>query len=177
MKKYLNDPVLSLTASTLGIFRWAAFVLAGIMFVLSALVSINVVAILLGIYTPPEGPLMASKNDFFFTLGFLLTTGSIFYLMMRFLKALRELVLSVGEGQPLTLINAARLRLMGWISIGTQGIIILMMAFGLLGEALEFDVDIIYDIFEGILIAAVLFILARVFEQGARMQEELEGTV
>jgi hypothetical protein len=110
-------------------------------------------------------------------LGIMLPAGFLFYLMMRFMKALRELVLSVREGQPLSAINASRLRLMGWITIATQLLVIAIMATGLLGLGSAWDVDTVYDLIEGALMAAVLFILARVFEHGAGMQEELEGTV
>jgi hypothetical protein len=101
---------------------------------------------------------------------------------VRFFKELSGIINSVGEGDPFRIENADRLTRMGWLSLGAHG-----LAFVLAGLAhwsvsyLEkaghhadfgFDVEI-----TGVLMTLILFILARVFRQGATMRAELEGTV
>ncbi|MGB7654624.1 MAG: DUF2975 domain-containing protein [Novosphingobium sp.] len=103
-------------------------------------------------------------------------------LAYRFFKELTGITNSVGAGDPFQIENADRLTRMGWISVAVHGVTLLIMALaGWFAPYLEkaghhadfgFDLDI-----EGILLTLILFILARVFRQGAMMRAELEGTV
>jgi len=100
-----------------------------------------------------------------------------------FLVLLRRIVRSVGEGDPFVPVNAARLTRMGWLALAGQiaslpiGAAVVHVArmvsdsgHGEVGNDFGFSG-------EGVLLVLTLFILARVFRQGARMREELEGTV
>lgn len=100
----------------------------------------------------------------------------------RFFKELTGITDSVGAGDPLQIENADRLIRMGWISVAVHGVTLLLMGLaGWFAPYLEkaghrsdfgFDLD-----FEGVLLTLILFVLARVFRQGATMRAELEGTV
>lgn len=100
-------------------------------------------------------------------------------LFVWFLVTLRRIVDSVGEGDPFVPINAARLARMAWIAIGVQ---VVMMPMGGLARYVgnmteghtEGDLGVS---FTGLLLALILFVLARVFRKGTEMREELEGTV
>ncbi len=107
----------------------------------------------------------------------LLSLGFVFF------GKLRAIVSTVGNGDPFAPENADRLNMMGWLTLGTQVILIPIAGLALFvadwAEPLE-DTNIAietgFDI-EGILLAIILFILARVFKHGAAMREDLEGTV
>lgn len=96
---------------------------------------------------------------------------------------LRRIVMSVGEGDPFVPANADRLARMGWLALAAQlaSIPIGAMAMWIAeivqdSDKVEIGDDFGFDI-GGILLILILFILARVFRQGAKMREELEGTV
>lgn len=95
-----------------------------------------------------------------------------------FLNHLRRIVDSVGEGDPFQPANAGRLAAMGWLALAIEG---LALPIGTLGALVADQVrDATQDFgidFGGVLLALVLFVLARVFRVGARMRDDLEGTV
>ncbi|KRA80543.1 DUF2975 domain-containing protein [Altererythrobacter sp. Root672] len=101
-------------------------------------------------------------------------------LMEDFVRRLGQVIDTVGEGDPFTLENAARLTRMGWLAIIVQ---LLGLPVMLLSTWLESRID--DGVFQiesnlslyGFALALVLFILARVFRKGAEMREDLEGTV
>jgi hypothetical protein len=179
MKKYLHDPVLNLTAGALRVIRWGVLAFAGLALVMAAFAAvIGLVAPGLELTDPATKLAIDVKtSDILPMLGLMGAAAVLLYLFSLFLKALHHLVLSVETGQPLTMVNAGRLRLMGWLSLSIQLLVLCMVPFGLLGDYPLFDVDTIVDLVEGTIITGVLFILARVFEHGARIQDELEGTV
>ena len=93
------------------------------------------------------------------------------------LTRLIAMIDSVPAGSALSILNADRLRTIAWALIGIN---ILDLAFGAvttwaeanMGEPLGWTLSL-----TGWLAALMLFILARVFREGASMREELEGTV
>lgn len=101
-----------------------------------------------------------------------------------FFRTLYRIVGSVGDGDPFTPANAQRLSTMGWIIVAVHiamlplvGIVAwVARAAEKLGGESHIHVGSGFDI-GSILMALILFILARVFREGARMREELEGTV
>lgn len=100
-----------------------------------------------------------------------------------FLRNLYRIVGSVADGDPFTPANAERLSGMGWISVGIHIAVIPLVAIvawiGHQAEAIHLRGHIHTSNFDfgGILLTLILFILARVFREGAAMREELEGTV
>jgi hypothetical protein len=101
-------------------------------------------------------------------------------LMFGFVQDLAQIIATVGDGDPFILGNADRLTHMAWLSVAVQGLGIVASLLGNWAEkryaANNFEFNSEFT-FTGIALALVLFILARVFREGARMREELEGTV
>ncbi len=97
-----------------------------------------------------------------------------------FMRELFRLVGSVEKGDPFQPFNADRLRRMGWNTVASQMILFALAAiahsFGGYREALLAE-DATLAGFSALLLALILFILARVFRVGAEMRSELEGTV
>lgn len=97
-----------------------------------------------------------------------------------FLRKLRQIIDSVGDGDPFVAENADRLTRMGWIAVAVEllkfpaGAAAIFVASQVEAGKLDFNIEFSLT---GILIALVLFILARVFRHGAEMREDLEGTV
>lgn len=97
----------------------------------------------------------------------------------QFLRTLRRIVISVGECDPFSIVNANRLSAMAWLALIIQAVSIVA---GLIGNAAveheeAANIHLSISGFTGVLVALVLFILARVFRVGADMRAELEGTV
>ena len=110
----------------------------------------------------------------------LLCAAAIIALAFLFVRHLRRIVDSVSQGDPFVPINADRLRHMAWLALAMQ--VILIPATGLLVwfDSLPHEPNVHYidnSSFGGVILALLLFVLARVFRVGAAMREELEGTV
>ena len=120
-------------------------------------------------------------------IALVMLAGAIIMLLTLFaLNRLGKIVDSVSEGNPFTRINGTRLRGMG---IAVAAIQIVTLVGGLLTTGLltmlgevkpdqDFHITIDGGIsLNGILLFLLLIILARVFDRGAEMREELEGTI
>ena len=112
----------------------------------------------------------------------MLTGATMLLLAYRFVGELSGIIDSVGEGDPFHPENASRLGRMGWISLIIQVLILPIGAMTLWFAPYADKVDSRLDFggwldWGGIMLTLVLFILARVFRQGAAMRDELEGTV
>lgn len=100
-------------------------------------------------------------------------------LIFQFLREMVRLIDSVGE-DPFMPENGTRLSRMGWLVLAVQvstlplGALLLWLSQQV--KSIDSDVDIGFS-GNGLVLALVLFILARVFRHGAAMREELEGTV
>lgn len=113
--------------------------------------------------------------------GFALVVVAIL-LAIRFFAVLNQIIISVDRGTPFEPANAVRLRRMGWLAVAGQLVLIPLGAIvaWLLPylERLGEDVSVNLGADPGaLLLILVLFVLARVFERGAAMQSDLEGTV
>jgi hypothetical protein len=95
-----------------------------------------------------------------------------------FFRDLYRIVASVESGDPFVPVNARRLQAMGWISVAVHvlGVPLSMTSewldkiFGRTSGGFEFS-------YYGLLLALVLFVIARVFREGTRLRDELDGTV
>ena len=94
------------------------------------------------------------------------------------LTRLLAIVGTVQEGDPFVADNAARLQTIAWALLGLELLHLLAGAVSLAasseGRPLEIDWNFSITSWLAVLL---LFVLARVFDHGARMREELEGTV
>ena len=95
-----------------------------------------------------------------------------------FARHLHRIVTSVAQGDPFVPVNADRLRAMAWISVAVHVAAIPMSMIGNWAANVTKDIHFKADVpLAGLFLALVLFILARVFREGTRMREDLEGTV
>ena len=94
------------------------------------------------------------------------------------LKRLLAIVGTVRAGDPFLAANAQRLQVIAWLLFAVQllSIIIGGIARSVSTAARPIDVDAGFSI-NGWLAVLLTFLLARVFAEGARMREDLEGTV
>jgi hypothetical protein len=94
------------------------------------------------------------------------------------LQRLLAIVDTVREGDPFVVENAARLESIGWSVVVLE---LLHLAVGAIAattasSAQSLDIDWSFSLTRGIAVL-MLFVLARVFDHGARMRADLEGTV
>jgi len=85
---------------------------------------------------------------------------------------------TVSVGDPFVTANAERLQKIAWAVLALE---LMHLAVGAIATAVStaaapFDIDWSFSPTRWVAVL-LLFVLARVFEQGARMREELEGTV
>lgn len=110
----------------------------------------------------------------------LVLTIVLLALVFSALRLLKQIVDTVGEGDPFVPANARRLTTMAWLTLAVQVVTLPMGAIGawMAGFAKSGHVEIDTGVSgNGLFLMLVLFILARVFRQGTAMREELEGTV
>jgi hypothetical protein len=94
------------------------------------------------------------------------------------LKRLLAIVGTVREGDPFGAANAVRLQAIAWVLFTLQ---LLSLVIGAIAKAVSspahpLDIHAGFSI-NGWLTVLLTFLLARVFAEGARMREDLEGTV
>jgi hypothetical protein len=94
------------------------------------------------------------------------------------LKRLLAIVETVRAGDPFVAANASRLQAIAWLLLVLQ---LLSMVIGAIGKIVSspahpVDINAGFSI-NGWLAVLLTFLLARVFAEGARMRDDLEGTV
>jgi hypothetical protein len=94
------------------------------------------------------------------------------------LSRLRAIVDTVREGDPFVAANARRLQTIAWAYLGLE---LLHTAVGVVAasagsEAQPLDIHWRFSVTPWVAML-LLFVLARVFDHGARMRADLEGTV
>ena len=167
----------------LRITRWLVYLIMGVVAIAGALLAL--VSIVLPFYWteaiaelntvhPNLDPLTLLPNLLsVFALG--IVTLGLIWTMMRKLLAI---IASVEDGNPFVRANAIRLKAIGWLMVGLQIVgVPLAIAAGnaadMFGES-DTGLDLSLN---GILAILLVFILAGIFERGAEIREELEGTV
>lgn len=99
-------------------------------------------------------------------------------LILTIMRKLLAIVGSVAQGDPFAMANAVRLKAIGWLMVALQliGIPLALAAgeaadlFGRNNVGFDFSLNAVLSIL-------LVFVLAGIFEQGAAMRDELEGTV
>ncbi|WP_423141552.1 DUF2975 domain-containing protein [Parablastomonas sp. CN1-191] len=122
--------------------------------------------------------------DFFLSVCALISVVAVLLaLAIWFLVVLRRIVATVAAGDPFIVENADRLSRMGWMALAGQVLsiplgLVLVWLSGLIEQSghARLDDDFGFSL-GGVVLVLVLFILARVFRQGALMRDELEGTI
>ncbi|MEO5831528.1 MAG: DUF2975 domain-containing protein [Rhodanobacter sp.] len=100
------------------------------------------------------------------------------YVAHRVLHELLAIIDTVRHGDPFVASNARRLQAIAWWVLAGEGLRLLVraIAWSVSGYAQPLDIHIPFS-FAPWLAVLLLFVLARVFDQGARMRADLEGTV
>jgi hypothetical protein len=100
------------------------------------------------------------------------------FIAHRILTTLLQMVDTVRAGDPFVVGNAARLQALAWWLLGAEGLHILVAVLARLASTPERQIDIGWNFsFTPWIAVLLLFVLARVFDHGARMREDIEGTV
>ena len=89
------------------------------------------------------------------------------------LTRLHDIVATVHLGDPFVADNARRLTAIAWAMLG---IMMCDLVFGYVAMVIEEHIGWSFSL-TGWLAVLLLFVLARVFESGTRMRDEIEGTV
>jgi hypothetical protein len=94
------------------------------------------------------------------------------------LARLLAIVRTVASGDAFVAVNAERLRAIAWALLGLQLLEILVgaVAAGIRSQHVPLHIGWEPSV-SGWLAVLLLFVLARIFNEGARMREDLEGTV
>jgi hypothetical protein len=91
---------------------------------------------------------------------------------------LLAIVETVSDGDPFVVENAARLQTIAWAIVGLElmHIAVVVLANGVWVGTQKVDIEWKFPLTQ-LLTILLLFVLARVFDQGARMRDELAATV
>ena len=103
---------------------------------------------------------------------------AVFVLNYFILKRLLAIVDTVRTGDPFVAVNAIRLKAIAWALVALE---LLSIIIGAIGDAVStpahpVDLDAGFSV-NGWLAVLLTFLLARVFAEGTRMRDDLEGTV
>ena len=122
--------------------------------------------------TPDSGRLMLGMRGIM-VIGIL--AAPVLHLIYTRLLAIVE---TVKAGDPFVVENAARLQTIAWaiVSLELMHVGVVLLANGLTVGTEKVDIGGKFSVTPWLTIL-LLFVLARVFDQGARMRDELEGTV
>jgi hypothetical protein len=94
------------------------------------------------------------------------------------LSRLRSIVDTVGAGNPFVSSNAARLTTIAWAILGLELLHFVVGVIAARASSVDNPLDLDWNFsLTRWLAVLLLFVLARVFDQGARMREDLAGTV
>jgi len=94
------------------------------------------------------------------------------------LTRLLAIVETVRRGDPFVAGNAARLQTTAWALLGLQLLHLAVGGIAAAGSSASQPLDLDWNFsFTGWLAVLLLFVLARVFDHGTRMRDDLEGTV
>ncbi len=164
-----GDPLLGFTQ----------FLLRMIMVVMGALILIGVIAVAALLLVPEQQllPRLSADDTKWWVAAGAAMLIVILTLGIAFIRTLTRIIGSVGEGDPFQPENADRLSRMGWIALALQGCnLVLVPVVGVIAERIGEGngVDVSLD---SLVLALVLFILARVFRHGTALRDDLEGTV
>ncbi len=91
---------------------------------------------------------------------------------------LLSIVETVRSGDPFVIVNAARLQTIAWavLALELSRFVVVGIASSVSTPARPIDIKLNFSVTPWLAVL-LLFVLARVFEHGARMREDLEGTV
>jgi hypothetical protein len=168
-------------AKVLLIFAEIAFVFASIGVVIGMIATLTFAH---GKVVADLAAASAPGGAYWALLAVLVLMWGMLSLSMLFARQLRAIVDTVNDGDPFLPLNAARLARLGWYALGTQLCEFagqpLVAAYGKYASGFTWGFSTSggqHVSLAPLGLAVTLFILARVFRQGAAMREDLAGTV
>jgi hypothetical protein len=181
MHQVTNDPVLHFTAGMVSVTKWVMWAGMALCGSIGLLCAIGV-AFGLDIGSPELPNVQNDTQAAIFFAVFMGLIGLLCFLLAKFFRTLRVVIDSVEQGSPLSFTNAASLKYMAQLLCGALvlGLIADISGGILMPDTADggFDYfDVISNFLTTLLPILLLFILSRIFERGAEMREELEGTV
>lgn len=165
-----SDPLLTVTQLILRIGM--VILVLGIVLAAGAAIALVV--------TPDQQllPRLSAGNTIWLVLAGVVLVGLMMTLYLFFLRHLSHMIATVGTGDPFQPENADRLSKMGWLTVALQlCMFVLAPLVSKIAERIGEPGGGLDLTFDGLLLALVLFVLARVFRHGTAMRDDLEGTV
>jgi len=163
-----------------------AYIVLRILIVLNWIYGAIVLAILVGMFAAGQWtlaalgfPLPAQSGPLIMGMRAIAALGLLAVpLNLAVLKRLVAMVETVRAGDPFVAANAYRLQAIAWFLLGQQ---LLSVVIGFIGKAVStpahpLHLDAGFSP-SGWLAVVLIFVLARVFAEGALMREDLEGTI
>lgn len=143
------------------------------MLLVASLVAEQRVMAALGADPAESGPMLIDGMRRIMLIGIL--SVPLAHLLLTRLLAIVE---TVRGGDPFVAANAARLEVMAWALLGLE---LLHLTAGIVAalastESAPLDIDWSFSVTRWLAVL-LLFVLARVFDHGARMRADLEGTI
>jgi hypothetical protein len=170
-----SDRPLALSRTVLRTLITLNFVLGFLIFALliSSLIAGGFVMRALGAIPAPEHGRAIFGMRGIMVVGILATP--VLHLVYTRLLAIVE---TVKAGDPFIGLNAERLQTIAWAIVGLElmHVAVVMLANGVVVQGQKVDIGGKFSLTPWLTIL-LLFVLARVFDQGARMRDELAGTV
>jgi uncharacterized protein YacL len=164
-------PIANLVLRILIILNWVVF--AATIVLLVAMPTRQWIMVSLNLSPGPEAERVILGMRSIAVIGLMLVP--IYHFILTRLLAI---VGTVRAGDPFVAANAARLHRIGWALLVLQGF---GLAIGLIVKAISAPAHPVNisagPTIPGLLAVLLTFILARVFAEGARMRDDLEGTV
>ena len=163
--------------------RWLVYLIMGLVAFAGTVIAI--VSVALPFYWTEAAAELAKEHPTLDTVALYPKIYAIFALGIMILgliwaimRKLLAIIASVEDGNPFVLANAIRLKAIGWLMVAVQliGIPLAVVASETADLFGDNNVDFNFSL-NGILSILLVFILAGIFEHGAQMREELEGTV
>lgn len=167
MLRFFEDPLLSFTRGLLRLFYRLAFLLAAILVIAGLGAAIGILA---G-HVPEAAKTYDAQEALMLALAPL-----VLGIYGWFARLLAQIIDTVAAGDAFIRINAERLKRMAWLMLAMK--LLVSVQDPVLNALFRHEVHSPFQYPSGGLIFPLtLFILARVFRQGAEMRDDLEGTV
>lgn len=163
--------------------RWVLNLLLVLAAILAVAIAGAIVALLSGhgmvVRRLAQGGVGPAELPWVIVLLVMLTGGIALGAM--FLRHLRQIVATASDGDPFVPLNAQRLKAMGWLVLAMQALAMMAMPLVVWFDSFP-DKPNVHRGDNGLsigmlVLALLLFVLARVFRVGSEMREELQGTV
>ena len=177
-----NDPLLGIGRMLALILQFASALVGGFCLILIPVTLLIDQGVITGIFDGPDAPLFVQYP--LPGVALLLAIALFLAACFLFFGKLRAMIETIGNADPFTPENAQRLKMMAWLALAIQLLALVIAWLRAHTASLWLDregpglfLDFGREDIVGAMTVIVLFILARVFNHGTALREDLEGTV